>query len=77
MDEDWLIVCPKMDENCSTRHWSFPCNVVCKKHLGLCFFLKSDVFLGNFFLLKLLLVKTYGEKIQQVWLVVVGLGSSF
>ena len=77
MNEKWLIVCPLIDENCNARYWSFPCTIVCnKKTLRVLFLPLVRNVLGKF-MLKLLLVEAYGSKVQQVCLVVVGLGSPF
>ena len=76
MNEKWLIVCPLIDENCNARYWSFPCTIVCnKKTLRVLFLPLVRNVLGKF-MLKLLLVEAYGNKVQQVCLVVVGLESS-
>ena len=74
MDEKWFINCPKIDEKHKAHYQSSSCNAVCKKTPRVLFLPRVRYVLGNS-LLKFLLVKAYGNKVQLVCLVVVGLGS--
>ena len=57
-----LNVCPKLDGNCSAPSWSSSCTVVCKKVPRVLFLPQVRSIMGNF-LLKLLLVEAFGNKV--------------